>query len=149
MNMIPLEVIAEIKSGGDGCESSEALAVWMLETYKGLSDSRMAETMQQMAIDLLPLYRPDLFNRWEAKETPAKKFSRNHEALVGELATNILDSLFHSTKQSEVCPVITSFLKQITNVGGAKTRHGACAGASALTDVLMLGIGATVAKGSE
>ena len=150
MNMIPREVIADIKGGGDGCESSDALANWMLSSFSGKSDSSMAETVQQMAVDLLPLYRPDLFSRWESKVIPANNGSRNHEATGGELALNMLDVLFHSKTQAEACPAITSFLEQLANIRGAKARRGACAGAAvSLTDVLMLGIGAVIAKGAE
>lgn len=74
--------------------------------------------------------------------------SINHEAAGNELATNLLDVLLNSTTQAEACPAITSFLERLANIRGTEARHGACAGAAvALTDVLMLGIGAVISRG--
>ena len=144
MNSIEI-MIAEVRSAGDGCEASETLANWMLDTLNGASEYNRAEIVQQMAIDMLPLMRPDFFNRWDGRGV-----ARNHEATGNELALNLLDVLLNSKTQAEACPAITSFLEQIANVRGKKARRGACAGAAvSLTDVLMLGIAAVISREGE
>ncbi len=61
------EIKAEILSAGDGCEAADTLANWMLEAFAGTCDNCRVEAAHKLAVDMLPLVRPDLFDRWEGK----------------------------------------------------------------------------------
>jgi hypothetical protein len=54
---------AEILSAGDGCEAADTLANWMLEVFSGKCGTCRAEAAHRLAVDMLPLVRPDLFSR--------------------------------------------------------------------------------------
>ena len=60
------EMKAEILSASDGCEAADTLARWMLATFNGKCDACRIEAAHNQAVDMLPLVRPDLFDRWEA-----------------------------------------------------------------------------------
>ena len=60
-------VIAEVRSAGDGCEAAETLANWMVDAFADSCNNCRAEVAHQLAVDMLPLVRPDLFDRWEPK----------------------------------------------------------------------------------
>ena len=60
------EMKSEILSAGDGCEAADTLARWMLATFNGKCDACRIEAAHNLAVDMLPLVRPDLFDRWEA-----------------------------------------------------------------------------------
>ena len=61
------EMRAEILAASDGLQASDALATWMLATFNGKCDHCRIEAAHNLAVDLLPLVRPDLFDRWEGK----------------------------------------------------------------------------------
>ena len=61
------EMKAEILSAGDGLQVADTLATWMLATFNGKCDNCRIEAAHNLAVDLLPLVRPDLFDRWEGK----------------------------------------------------------------------------------
>ena len=61
------EMIAEIQGAGDGCEAAESLASWLLEAFASSCGNCREEVAHQLAVDLLPLVRPDFFNRSEGK----------------------------------------------------------------------------------
>ena len=56
-------LIAEIRTAGDGCEAAELLADQMMATFNGTCGNCRAKAVQELAVDLLPLVRPDLFSR--------------------------------------------------------------------------------------
>ena len=60
------EMKSEILSTGDGCEAADILARWMLATLNGKSGACLIEAAHNLAVDMLPLVRTDLFDRWEA-----------------------------------------------------------------------------------
>ena len=60
------EMIADILTAGDGCEAADLLANWMAEVFAGKCAACQADAAHKLAVDMLPLVRPDLFNRWEA-----------------------------------------------------------------------------------
>lgn len=60
------EMKAEILSAGDGIEAADTLANLMLEAFAGTCDNCRAEAAHRLAVDMLPLVRPDLFDKWEA-----------------------------------------------------------------------------------
>ena len=62
------EMKAEILSAGDGIEAADTLANCMLEAFSGKCDAGRVEAAHSLAVDMLPLVRPDLFDRWEGKQ---------------------------------------------------------------------------------
>lgn len=60
-------LIAEIRTAGDGCEAAEVLADQMMAIFNGTCGNCRVKAVQELAVDLLPLVRPDLFDKWEGK----------------------------------------------------------------------------------
>ena len=61
------EMKSEILAASDGLQVADTLARWMLASFDGKCDTCRAEAAHNLAVDMLPLVRPDLFDRWEGQ----------------------------------------------------------------------------------
>ena len=105
------EMIAEIQGAGDGCESAESLASWMVDAFAGTCDTCRAETAHNLACDLLPLVRPDFFTRWDAKSqsTPAKSTEEQAENASTQME-EALTTLYYSESIKDAREKMAYFL---------------------------------------